>query len=305
MNADLITILGPTAIGKTSLAVNLAYYSDGEVISADSRQVYKGMDIGTGKDIAEYVIKGQNIPYHLIDIVDPGYEYNVFEFQKDFLNSYEQIQKRGKIPILCGGTGMYLDAVFKGYRLMKVPESSEVRDICRSKSDEELAKWLMDIRNTHNKTDITNRERTIRAIEIELYQMAHRKEMNDFPKINHLVFGIKADTDLIKKRITIRLKDRLENGLIEEVQRLLDEGLSPEQLKFYGLEYKVVTEHVIGQLNKNDMFQKLNSAIHNFAKKQMTWFRKMEREGMNITWLDANANIDDKLKTTISKMLKH
>ncbi|MCG8474724.1 MAG: tRNA (adenosine(37)-N6)-dimethylallyltransferase MiaA [Cytophagales bacterium] len=295
----MITILGPTASGKTHLAVHLARHLQGEVISADSRQVYRGMDIGTGKDLSEYEIDGLCIPYHLIDIAEPGSEYNVFQFQKDFLEVYSQILERNSLPILCGGTGMYLESVLKGYRMLEVPEDKTLRSKMALKSDDELSVWLCELRSVHNTTDILDRRRLERAIEIETFQQAHREEMNDFPKIKNTIFGIRWERETLKKRITERLRARLEQGMVEEVEGLLAKGLTPEQLKFYGLEYKLITQYVKGELNRNDMFQKLNTAIHQFAKRQMTWFRKMEREGREIVWLEGEWSEEEKMKRVI------
>ncbi|WP_338393048.1 tRNA (adenosine(37)-N6)-dimethylallyltransferase MiaA [Fulvitalea axinellae] len=301
----LITILGPTASGKTALATKLAALVNGEIISADSRQVYRGMDIGTGKDLDEYEVDGLKIPYHLIDIVEPSYEYNVFEFQKHCLKAYSDICGRGNTPILCGGTGMYIESVMKGYRLVEVPENPELRAFLSTFSNEELVDRLKTLREVHNTTDSVNRDRIIRAIEIESYQKSHPEAVNDFPEINHKIFGIQIERETLKQRITERLKARLANGMVEEVEDLLEKGFTAEQLKFYGLEYKFVTQFATGELNRNDMFQKLNSAIHAFAKRQMTWFRKMEREGRQIHWIDGLRSDNDKLREVLSLCVKN
>jgi tRNA dimethylallyltransferase len=293
---QLIVILGPTATGKTTLAANLALQIDGEIISADSRQVYRGMDIGTGKDLADFEIDGNKISYHLIDIVDAGAEYNVFEYQKDFLKAYENITQRNKIPILCGGSGLYIDAVVKGYRFLEVPENTALRQELELKSIDELNALLLNYKAVHNTTDSIYKKRIIRAIEVAKFQTEHETLIRDFPKINHIIFGIDFDREIIKKRITQRLKNRLENeGMIDEVKQLIADGVDPEKLKFYGLEYKLITQYLQNELNYNDMYQKLNTSIHQFAKRQSTWFRKMEKDGFNIHWIDGNLSLEEKL----------
>ncbi|MGE0560307.1 MAG: tRNA (adenosine(37)-N6)-dimethylallyltransferase MiaA [Flavobacteriales bacterium] len=292
----LIVILGPTATGKTNLAANLALKISGEVISADSRQVYRGMDIGTGKDLADFEVKGVKIPYHLIDTIDAGAEYNVFEYQKDFLKAYETVLKNNNTPILCGGSGLYIDAVVKGYRFLEVPEDTELRTELEQKSIEELNNILSNYKTIHNTTDSIYKKRIIRAIEVAKFQTENEALIRDFPKIDHVIFGIDFDRDIIKKRITERLKHRLEHeGMIDEVKTLIANGVDPEKLKFYGLEYKLITQHLQDELSYNDMFQKLNSAIHQFAKRQMTWFRKMEKDGFNINWIDGNLPLEEKI----------
>jgi tRNA dimethylallyltransferase len=293
---QLIVILGPTATGKTTLAANLALQIDGEIISADSRQVYRGMDIGTGKDLADFEIDGNKISYHLIDIVDAGAEYNVFEYQKDFLKAYENITQRNKIPILCGGSGLYIDAVVKGYRFLEVPENTALRQELELKSIDELNALLLNYKAVHNTTDSIYKKRIIRAIEVAKFQTEHETLIRDFPKINHIIFGIDFDREIIKKRITQRLKNRLENeGMIDEVKQLIADGVDPEKLKFYGLEYKLITQYLQNELNYNDMYQKLNTSIHQFAKRQSTWFRKMEKDGFNIHWIGGNLSLEEKL----------
>ena len=282
----MITILGPTATGKTRLAANVAAKLNGEVISADSRQVYKGMDLGTGKDYDDYIVDGNKIPYFLIDIVDPGYEYNVYEYQRDFLEIYKNIISRQKLPVLCGGTGLYIEAILKAYKLVKVPENKSLREKLEKKKTGELIKMLSSFRALHNVTDSKDRERLIRAIEIQNYYKEKPDLISDYPKIKNEIFGIYFDRNIIRKRITERLKARLESGMLDEVKNLLSKGITPEQLKFYGLEYKYITQYIIGELNYNDMFQKLNTAIQQFAKRQMTWFRKMERNGFKIHWIN-------------------
>ena len=295
----MITILGPTATGKTRLAAYVAAKLNGEVISADSRQIYKGMDLGTGKDYDDYIVDGNKVPYFLIDIVDPGYEYNVYEYQRDFLKIYKSIISRQKLPVLCGGTGLYIQAVLKAYKLVKVPENKSLRENLEKKKTDELVKMLSSFRSLHNVTDSKDRERLIRAIEIQNYYKENPDLISDFPKIKNEIFGIYFDRNIIRKRITERLKARLESGMLEEVKNLLSKGIIPEQLKFYGLEYKYITQYIIGELNYNDMFQKLNTAIHQFAKRQMTWFRRMERNGFKIHWIDGNSDIEYKVNYII------
>lgn len=291
----MITILGPTATGKTSLAAHLANLINGEIISADSRQVYRGMDIGTGKDIDDYHVNDKIIPYHLIDIVDPGYEYNVFEFQKDFLKAYTSIDKKGSIPILCGGTGLYIESVLKGYKLIDVPKNDLLREALELKEEAELIEILATYKNLHNTTDTSERERLVRAIEIQKYYDENPNIDTSFPKIETKIFGIQFDRRVVKMRITERLEERLQNGMIEEVQGLLNAGVKPEQLTFYGLEYKWVTDYLEEKIAYNEMFRRLNTAIHQFSKRQMTWFRRMEKQGFEITWIDGNLSLDDKI----------
>ncbi len=282
----MITILGPTATGKTRLAALLAARTEGEVISADSRQVYRGMNLGTGKDYDDYMVEGKTVPYHLVDIVEPGYEYSVFEYQQDFLKVFDEITGRNKFPVLCGGTGLYLEAVLSGYKLTKVPENPKLREQLSSESLTELTEKLILLRPTHNTTDLLNRERTIRAIEIAEFENQQSEIQPVFPTINHLIIGIHFEREVIRKRITERLKTRIVSGMIDEVRNLLDSGLKPEQLTFYGLEYRYLTEHVTGKISREEMFQLLNTAIHQFAKRQVTWFRRMEKRGFQIHWID-------------------
>jgi len=291
----MITILGPTATGKTSLAANLASLINGEIISADSRQVYRGMDIGTGKDLDDYNIDGRKIPYHLVDIVESGYEYNVFEFQKDFLKAYATIDERGSIPILCGGTGLYIESVLKGYKLIDVPKNDLLREELELKDEAELIEILETYKNLHNTTDTSERERLIRAIEIQKYYDEHPDIDTHFPKIDTKIFGISYDRRVVRMRITERLEERLQNGMIEEVEGLLSSGVKPDQLTFYGLEYKWVTDYLEGKLAYNEMFRRLNTAIHQFSKRQMTWFRRMEKQGFEINWIDGNLNLPEKI----------
>ena len=296
MKFDLITILGPTASGKTPLAAALADKLDTEIISADSRQVYRRMDLGTGKDLADYTVNGKRIPFHLIDIVEPGTKYNVFEYQRDFLNAYKDITARGKLPILCGGTGMYLESILKGYRLLPVPENPELRKNLERKSLEELTQILSTYKTLHNSTDVDTAKRAVRAIEIEEYYKHQPIDEREFPTLNSLIIGVDIDRDLRREKITRRLKQRLEEGMIEEVKGLLAEGIAPEDLIYYGLEYKYLTLHAIGQLTFDEMFVQLETAIHQFAKRQMTWFRGMERRGFTIEWLDATLPTEEKVE---------
>lgn len=293
---DLIAIIGPTASGKTSLATALAYDLDSEIISGDSRQVYRGMDIGTGKDLEDYVVEGRQIPYHLIDIVEPGYKYNVFEYQRDFLKAYEDICRRGKLPILCGGTGMYVESVLKGYRLLPVPENPALRERLSGKSLDELTAILSTYKKLHNSTDVDTVKRAVRAIEIEEYYRQTPVQEREFPHLKSLIIGVSIDRDLRRKKISERLRERLDAGMVEEVRGLLDQGIAPEDLIYYGLEYKYLTLYVTGQMTHAEMVHDLEIAIHQFAKRQMTWFRGMERRGFNIHWIDACLPLTDKLE---------
>ena len=299
MNYDLVTILGPTASGKTPLAVALAYRLNAEIISGDSRQVYRRMDLGTGKDLADYVVDGKRIPYHLIDIVEPGYKYNVFEFQRDFLQAYDDIWQRGVLPILCGGTGMYIESVLKGYKLLPVPENPELRSSLADKSLDELTTILAGYKKLHNSTDVDTVKRAIRAIEIEEYYRQQPVSAREFPAINSLVIGVDIDRDLRRTKITRRLKQRLDEGMVDEVRALLDAGIPAEDLIYYGLEYKYLTLYAVGQLTYDEMFHQLEIAIHQFAKRQMTWFRGMERRGFNIHWIDASLPMEQKVEEIV------
>lgn len=296
----MVTILGPTASGKTTVAVNLALKLNGEIISADSRQIYRKMDIGTGKDIKEYNVSGVYIPCHLIDIADAGYQYNVFEFQRDFLKVYQSLRDKGKFPVMCGGSGMYIEAVLKGYRLIQVPVNESRRAELQLLSLEALKKILEQYKSINNTSDTENKKRAVRAIEIEEFCLAHPETDLSFPKIKSLIVGIKYDRDSQRRRITARLKQRLADGMIEEVQGLLDNGLNPEDLTYYGLEYKYITNYIKGKLNYEKMFAGLNTAIHQFAKRQMTWFRKMERQGFEIKWLDGFITTNEKTDKILS-----
>lgn len=304
---NMITILGPTASGKTAIATQLAKRVGGEIISADSRQVYRRMDIGTGKDLRDYTVDGIQIPYHLIDICEPGTKYNLFQYQQDFLNAYNDIVKRGVQPILCGGTGLYLESVLKGYQLSPVPQNKELREQLADKTLEELTSLLKELKEKtgsvmHNKTDIDTVQRAIRAIEIETYNVEHPTPLREAPAIPSLIIGVNIDRELRREKITRRLKARLDEGMIEEVRGLLNEGIPPEDLIYYGLEYKYLTLHCTGQLSFEEMFRQLEIAIHQFAKRQMTWFRGMERRGFNIHWIEAPRTMDD-MDACIDKIL--
>ena len=300
MKYDLITIIGPTASGKTPLAAALANKLGTEIISGDSRQVYRRMDLGTGKDLVDYTVNGHEVPYHLIDIVEPGYKYNVFEYQRDFLKAYEEITAKGKLPVLCGGTGMYVESVLKGYRLLPVPENPELRASLEGKSLEELTHILEGYKKLHNSTDVDTAKRAIRAIEIEEYYKQQPPEYREFPSLHSLIVGVNIDRELRREKITRRLKQRLEEGMVEEVRGLLAEGIHPDNLIYYGLEYKFLTQYVIGELTYEEMFLQLETAIHQFAKRQMTWFRGMERRGFTIHWLDATLPMEEKLEQIIN-----
>ena len=300
MKYDLITILGPTASGKTSIAAALALKMNTEIISGDSRQIYRRMDIGTGKDLADYSIGGKQIPYHLIDIVEPGYKYNVFEYQRDFLKAYNDIKSRQLLPILCGGTGMYIESVLKGYRLLPVPENKELRTRLEGKSLTELTDLLKQYKTLHNTTDVDTAKRAIRAIEIEEYYLRQDVSERSFPKISSLIIGVDIDRELRREKISRRLKQRLDEGMVDEIKALIDGGIAPEDLIYYGLEYKFVTQYVIGELTFDEMYHQLETAIHQFAKRQMTWFRGMERRGFHIHWLDATLPMDEKVNQIIS-----
>lgn len=295
-NYDLIAILGPTASGKTSFAASLAYELDTEIISADSRQIYREMDLGTGKDLADYTVNGKQIPYHLIDIAEPGYKYNVFEYQRDFLNAYQSIKQKGRLPVLCGGTGLYLESVLKGYQLIPVPENPELRTRLAGKTLEELTDILSTYKTLHNSTDVDTAKRAIRAIEIEEYYATHDLSAREFPSINSLIIGVDIDRELRREKITKRLRQRLDEGMVEEVRQLLNKGIQPEDLIYYGLEYKYLTLYVTGEISFEEMFKQLEIAIHQFAKRQMTWFRGMERKGFKIHWIQASMPTDEKIE---------
>lgn len=301
--SNLITILGPTASGKTSLAAHFAAAVGGEVISADSRQVYRGMDIGTGKDLADYTVNGHQVPFHLIDIVDPGYEYNVYEFQQDFVKSFQQITSKNKPAVLCGGSGMYIDAVIRNYELREVPENQKLREALSKYSMDDLEQRLKEYGPIHNTTDVSDYQRLIRAIEIAEFKRTH-PFIPPMPDIHSINFGVRFERSETRNRITQRLKARLDEGMVDEVRGLLRGGLSPEQLTFYGLEYKYLTLYVCGAMSFDDMFTRLNTAIHQFAKRQMTWFRRMEKKGVHIHWIDGNLSMDEKLDAVIGLLPK-
>ncbi len=304
MSKRLITILGPTASGKTDLAAHLAErIGNAEIISADSRQVYRGMDLGTGKDLEDY----RDVPYHLIDICDAGTKYNLFQYQQDFHNAYADIQSRGVQPILCGGTGLYIESVLKGYHLSPVPQNPELRERLAGKTLDELTAMLVELKqrtgsNMHNHTDVDTAQRAIRAIEIETYNLENPTPERELPAIDSLIIGVDIDRDERRRKITRRLHQRLENGMVEEIQGLLASGIPAEDLIYYGLEYKFVTEYCIGHLTFDEMFRQLEIAIHQFAKRQMTWFRGMERRGFTIHWVDAMQSMDDKVNFILSSM---
>lgn len=296
---QLITVLGPTASGKTTFAAALAARLDSEIISADSRQIYRSMDIGTGKDLADYTIEGKTLPYHLIDICNPGYKYNVFEYQHDFFRAYRTIKERGKLPILCGGTGMYIESVLKGYKLLDVPQNPELRESLKEKSLPELEEMLASYKTLHNKTDVDTAQRAIRAIEIEEYYKNEAPDTNEYEPVNSLIIGIDIDRELRREKISKRLRSRLDEGMVEEVRHIIDSGVKPDDLIYYGLEYKFLTLYIIGELGFDEMVSQLEIAIHQFAKRQMTWFRGMERRGSTIHWLDATLPTEEKIEKTI------
>ena len=300
----MITILGPTASGKTPLAAALAQRIGGEIISADSRQVYRRMDIGTGKDLKDYRIVADgfpvDIPYHLIDICEPGTKYNLFQYQQDFFDAYNDIISRGAVPILCGGTGLYIEAVLKGYKLSPVPQNQALRDSLEGMALSELTEILTELKartgsSMHNTTDVDSCQRAIRAIEIETYNLEHPVPRRELPPVDSLIIGVNIDREARREKITRRLKARLQEGMIDEVKGLLAEGIPPEDLIYYGLEYKFVTEYIVGKTTYEEMFTRLEIAIHQFAKRQMTWFRGMERRGFNIHWIDALQPMDEKV----------
>jgi len=296
INYDLLVITGPTASGKTALAATLASRLNGEIISADSRQVYREMNIGTGKDYSDYLINGTRIPVHLIDIVDPGSRFNVFEYQKSFLKVFQDMTNRNKFPVICGGSGMYLDSVISGYKLIEVPPDEAFREDLEKKSMDELIEILRSYKNLHNTTDIDTKKRVVRAIEIEHYYSENNEVELDLPDFRSLVIGIKYDRESRRKRISQRLKERLAHGMIEEVQMLIDKGISTETLLYYGLEYKFITLFLTGKIPYEEMFCRLEIAIHQFAKRQMTWFRGMERRGVKVRWIDGNIEKEEKVQ---------
>lgn len=299
-NYELITIIGPTASGKTAFAAALAARLDTEIISGDSRQVYRSMDIGTGKDLADYVVDGKQIPYHLIDICNPGDKYNVFEYQHDFHKVFEEIRKKGKLPILCGGTGMYIESVLRGFKLLDVPQNPALRESLKGKSLVELEQILASYKVLHNKTDVDSAQRAIRAIEIEEFYKTEAPDKREYAPINSLIIGVDIDRELRREKISRRLRARLDEGMVDEVRAILATGVKPEDLIYYGLEYKFLTLYIIGQLTYDEMISQLEIAIHQFAKRQMTWFRGMERRGLHIHWLDATLSTDEKINNVLA-----
>lgn len=299
-NYELFTIIGPTASGKTAFAAALAARLDTEIISGDSRQVYRSMDIGTGKDLADYVVDGKQIPYHLIDICNPGDKYNVFEYQHDFHKAFEEIRKKGKLPILCGGTGMYIESVLRGFKLLDVPQNPSLRESLKGKSLAELEQILASYKVLHNKTDVDSAQRAIRAIEIEEFYKTEAPDKREYAPINSLIIGVDIDRELRREKISRRLRARLDEGMVDEVRAILATGVKPEDLIYYGLEYKFLTLYIIGQLTYDEMVSQLEIAIHQFAKRQMTWFRGMERRGLHIHWLDATLPTDEKINNVLA-----
>lgn len=300
---DLITVLGPTASGKTKFACQLAFELDGEIISGDSRQIYRSMDIGTGKDLEDYTQNGKNIPYHLIDIREAGDKYNIHEYQQDFHIAYQDIKLRTKYPILCGGSGLYIESVLKGYSLPNVPENKKLRNELANKNLNELQDILSSYKSLHNSTDIDTSQRAIRAIEIEVYKKEHLLKCTEFPPINSLIIGIDINREKRREKISRRLDERLKNGMIEEVAALLEKGIDADDLIYYGLEYKYITLYLQNKLSYTEMYSQLEIAIHQFAKRQMTWFRGMEKRGLHIHWLDYNLS-DKKKIDSINELLK-
>lgn len=292
---ELITILGPTASGKTKFAAALAHAIGSEVISADSRQVYRDMNIGTGKDLADYTVDGRQVSYHLIDICPAGEKYNLFRYQHDFHAAFSSVKSKGKIPVLCGGTGLYIESVLKGYKLLDVPENPALRQSLKDKNIDELEKILKSYKKLHNKTEVDSVQRAVRAIEIEEYYLRQEPDKQEYPPIDSLIVGINIDRELRREKITLRLKTRLEEGMVEEVRKLLDAGIAAEDLIYYGLEYKYLTLYLIGKISYEEMFEQLEVAIHRFAKRQMTWFRGMERRGFTIHWLEEGMTIEEKV----------
>lgn len=299
-NNPLICIVGPTACGKTNLAVNLSQTIDAEIISVDSRQVYRGMDIGTGKDLQEYIINGQQIPYHLIDIVEAGYQYNVFEYRQDFDKAYQQITQQGKKVVCCGGTGMYIEAILKGYRLEQVDKNEEFRKQCENKTNQELIEELQEYKILHNVSDISDRERLIRALEIEKYYRAHQPKT--FPQYKYYLFYIDISRELLRNNIAKRLQERLQNGMIEEVEKLIEQGISIETLKYYGLEYKFIAQYLSKEIDFSTMQNLLQIAIGQFAKRQQTWFKKMEKNGFLMNKIPFDWTIEKKLSFILDKI---
>ena len=299
---DILVITGPTATGKTRLAAMVADRLRGEVISADSRQVYRGMDIGTGKDMSDYTVDGRKVPVHMVDIVDAGYRYNVFEYQRDFLKVFEEMTACGVFPVVCGGSGMYVDSIVSGYRLVQVPVNEQLRAMLAGRSLEELTEILSKYKSLHNSTDVDTVKRAVRAIEIADYYASHPVDESPFPVRNPLVTAVFVDRETRRQRISERLRTRLEEGMIEEVQRLLAGGIHPDDLIYYGLEYKYITLYLMNRISREEMIQKLEVEIHRFAKRQMTWFRGMERRGIAINWIDGSMSDGEKVNSILSKL---
>jgi len=299
-STNLLTILGPTAAGKTAFSAQLAHRLDGEIISADSRQVYRGMDIGTGKDYEDYIVDDQQIPVHLIDILEAGFEYNVYLFKQDFFRVLTDISDRGKLPVLCGGSGLYIESVLKNYKLLRVPPNEALRARLEAKDLTELGEILKLHGPLHNQTDLTSRKRIIRAIEIAAYQSGEKDKPEDEVALNPLVLGVQLERNKRRKRITQRLMKRLEEGLVEEVEGLMEQGVSPEKLDYYGLEYRYVSRYILKQMSYDNMLERLNSAIHQFAKRQMTYFRGMERRGTRIHWINGDLALEEMTNEALS-----
>jgi tRNA dimethylallyltransferase len=300
----MITILGPTASGKTTLAALAASRLNGEVISADSRQVYRGMNLGTGKDYGDYTVDGKQVPFHLIDIVDPGVEYSVYDYQRDFLKAYRAVLSRGRMPVLCGGTGLYLESVLDRYRLLQVPANPRRRAYFETLSDDELVALLASYTAPHNVSDTSDRKRLMRALEIQEFYRSHPQSPPPLPAIDSVIFGISFPRHVTRARITERLRKRLDAGMVEEVRHLLSGGLPPQKLIYYGLEYKYITRYIFGELSYDAMFEQLNTAIHQFAKRQMTWFHRMERHGHEINWIDGTLEDEKKMAFILERMNK-
>jgi tRNA dimethylallyltransferase len=302
---DLLVVTGPTASGKTALAATIAYRVGGEIVSADSRQVYRGMNLGTGKDYDDYKLNGTFIPYHLIDIADPGYKYNVFEFQRDFKKVYSDLKKRKIFPVVCGGSGMYADSIITGYKMFEVPPDSGLRIELEKKSMEELKEILLTFKSLHNSTDTDSKKRLIRAIEIEHSNRNKGKAYSGFPKVKALLVGILFEREARRKRITERLRQRLHSGMVDEVKHLIDQGIDTDTLIYYGLEYKFITLYLTGKITHEEMVRDLEIAIHQFAKRQMTWFRGMERKGIKINWIDGELPMEEKVKKVMELLKEH
>lgn len=304
-NYDLLIITGPTASGKTSLAVAVAHSLGGEIISADSRQVYRGMNIGSGKDYDDYVIDGTRIPYHLIDITNPGYKYNVFEYQRDFKKVYSDLKERNVFPVVCGGSGMYADSIITGYKMVEVPPDSGLRSRLEKKPMEELREILATFKSLHNRSDLDTKKRVIRAIEIEHFSRSRSKHFSQFPKIRSMIVGLKIDRDSRRRKISERLMQRLDEGMVDEVKHLLENGIKTDILIYYGLEYKFITLYLAGKLSYDEMVRDLEIAIHQFAKRQMTWFRGMEKRGIKINWIDGELPMDEKVEKVLDFLITH